>query len=599
MKKFLFVVISMFLVGSFGFGAVKFKGDFIGIGDFKYMQSNYVYNNKPTDPYFGLDNVEFIVNLSTKLELTSDVYGIANLIIQPTTKFKHVAVDNLMINYFYKTAKVRIIPFYRYRVIKFDDPENSVGWFNSWVISSSVFGVSNVYDSKVDNDGFYKDSSSPARSGGIPYILRPIEFMDGSIVSMPGMGEDTTNLSLVGRDIGGFYAEQRAKSYLWQIFLGSYFIDNSGSALNLIGALNSKFDIFEIEDIGLTLSGGLLANFNRFSGYQLLGYIEKLNSYVNTIPDLRSWASIYNYGVYLEANSDYGKLYLQTLLNSQGQLFATLSYNETLTGGGYRFSGGIFSDLIPGIKLDLSGSYSSYYLVTNTNTQVKPESSGRYDIKAKIYGSYETFVGLFNFVSEFVYFKENMLNKVVSLEPFSLGISAYLGGGMVGKAGIELSGIFDLISIKLVGSYESIDYLKVGDTNKVATVSSMSGRGNMEIDLSFLIEGLSLNLGGGVYTYTDNFVKMTLITVPSKKDLNLMYYTISPNISYKPSDSVLVRIGYGWPMFGDVYDVDYGIIADSLPMSFYKNVSNVYEGVYGWYVLQNLPRVYVDLKISF
>ncbi|MGB9621117.1 MAG: hypothetical protein ACPL4C_01595 [Brevinematia bacterium] len=595
MRKVLFIVF-LVLFSAFAFGAVKFKGDLLSIGDFKYMQSNYVYNNKPTVPYFGLDNVEFIVKLGSKLELTSDVYGMVDLIIQPTTKFKHVAVDNLMINYFYKTAKVKIVPFYRYRVVRFDDPENSVGWFNSWIISSSVFGISNVYDSKVDTNGFYVDSSSPATLEKIPYILRPVNFMDGTIVPMPGMGEDTTNLSLVGRDLGGFYAEQRAKSYLWQIFLGSYFIDNGGSTLNLLGALNAKFNIIEFDDLGLVLSGGFLANFNRFGNYSL-PYIERLNSYEYTIPDLRSWASIYNYGAYVEVGSDYGKLYVQALLNSQGQLFASLSYNEILTGGGYRFSGGLYSDIIPGIKIDLSGSYSSYSLVTNTNVGVSPESAGRYDVKAKLYGSYETILGVFNLVSEFVFFKEDNLNRFASLPDFGLSVFHYLDGGIVAKGGIDISGIFDLVSLNLLGSYESLNYKNV--SSNIANVSIISARGNLGIDLSLFVEGLAINLGGGIYTYSDNFVSKGFLPSTSKQDLNLMYYSISPNLSYKPSKFVVARVGYGWPMFGDINDIDYGIIADALSMVFYKNTSNIHEGIYGWYVLQNLPRVYVDLKISF
>lgn len=595
MKKFLLVVLVLSLGVCLSFGAVKFKGDLITVGDFKYMQSNYVYNNTPIDPYFGLDNVEFIVNFGTKLELTSDVYGMVNLIVQPTTKFKHVAVDNLMINYFHKASKVKIVPFYRYRVAKFDDPENSIGWFNSWVISSSVFGVGNITNSKVDNNGFYVDSSSTARAGGIPYLLRPVEFMDGTIVSMPGMGEDTTNLSFVGRDIGGFYAEQRAKNYLWQVFLGGYFIDNSGGALNLSGGANVKVNLFEIEDI-VSLYLGLLGNFYRFSGASLSS-VELINSYIYTVPDLRNFASLYNYGGYLIGDTQYGKLYVQVLLNSQGQLLASGNYNEILTGGGYRVSGGGISDIIPGLVLQLMGSYGSYYLVTNTNQGVKPESAGRYDVSLKVFGNYETLIGESKMVLEAILFSEDKLNRVLSVPEIPASFSSYLSFGLVGKGGVSLKA-FDIVDFRVAGSYESIRLVLSSDTNKSANVSKISARGGMGIDFSsFLIEGLVVNIDGGIFMWSDNLKSAGFLT--SKNDSNLQYIVLSPNIVYRPSKVVSLRVGYGYPIFGDVFDIDYGLISDSLPMSFYKGTNNLYEGIYGYYVLQNLPRVYVDLKISF
>ncbi|MEN2998610.1 MAG: hypothetical protein ABDH28_06215 [Brevinematia bacterium] len=592
MRKVL-VVLVFLLAYCVAFGAVKFKGDLIGIGDFKYMESNFVYNNRPTEPYFAMDNVEFIVNFETKLELTSDVYGIANLIVQPTVKFKHFIFDSLMISYFHKASKVKIVPFYRYRVVRFDDPENSVGWFNSWVISSSVMGVSNVMRGKVDANGFYFDSSSTARAGGIPYILRPVEFMDGTIVNMPGMGEDTTNLSLVGRDLGGFYAEQRGKGYLWQVFMGSYFIDGSEGRLSLNGFGNVKIDLLELEDIG-SLSLGLLANFCRFSA--ALASVEFLNSHISTIPEMRPFAALYNYGAYLMGDTEIVDPYLQFVMNSQGELFEN-AYNEVLKGGGYRISGGGFSDVIPGMLVQLNFSYASYYLVTNTNQNVKPESAERVDLSLRAFGEYETIVGVSKFVLEACLFNENKLNRFFGLPEAPAIFNVFLFGGRVGKVGVALNA-FEVVDLNLVCSYESIDLMLAADTNKFANVTKIGVRGRIGFDFSsFLVEGLRLNIDGGVFTWNDN-LRSSRFTM-AKYDSNLLYYTFSPNLLFSPSEIVSFRIGYGYPVFGNVFDIDYGLIADSLPMGFYKNLDGLYEGIYGWYVLQNLPRVYVDLKISF
>lgn len=582
---------------SITFGAVKFKGDLITIGDFKYMQSNYVYNNTPTPPYFGLDNVEFIVNFRTKLELTSDIFGIADVIVQPTTKFKHTTFDSLMINYIHKASKVRIVPFYRSRVVRFDDPENSIGYFNSWVISSSIFGVGNVTNSKVDNKGFYIDSSSIARPGGIPYLLRPVEFMDGTIASMPGMGDDTTNLSLVGRDLGGFYAEQRARGYLWQIFLGSYFIDGSEGALNLSGAANVKVDVFEVEDIA-SFSLGLVGNFYRFSGASL-NNVEILNSYMYTLPNLRPFAAIYNYGVYLKGDTDYYvDFYLKFLLNSQGQLLSSLAYNEILTGGGYRFSGGLYSDIIEGSIIQVGGSYASYSLVTNTNVNVRPELASRIDFNAKVYGEYEIiFGGYFKYILEAYYFIEDLLNRFSVFTDFVTSSSYALDSGLFGKAGIGLLDIFEFINFSLLGSYESISFNPIVNRTRIGNISKISLRGNLGVEI--LLEGLYVNVGGGLFMWNDNLTSKGFIPSNVKKDLNLMYYTLSPNIVYNPSDNIFLRVGYGYPVLGNIFDIDYGIIMDALRMDFYKNPNNLYEGIYGWYVLQNLPRIYVDLRISF
>ncbi|MCX8029707.1 MAG: hypothetical protein N2712_06925 [Brevinematales bacterium] len=599
MKRFLFLLINIVVLIPVSFGAVKFKGDLITIGDFKYMQSNYVYNNVPTDSYLGLDNVEFIVNFRVLLELTSDIYGIANVIVQPTTKFKHATIDSLMINYLQKASKVKIVPFYRYRVARFYDPENSIKYFNSWVISSSVFGVGNITNSKVDNDGFYVDSSSLAEAGGIPYILRPVEFMDGTIVAMPGMAEDTTNLSLVGRDLGGFYAEQRAKGYMWQIFLGSYFIDGSEGALNLSGGANVRLDVFEIEDIA-QISLGLIGDFYRFSGASLNNF-EIMNAYIYTIPNMRSFAALYNYGGYIECDTDYFNLYVKFTLNSQGQLLNNMTFNEALKGDGYRISGGVFSDIIEGSLIQLGGSYSSYRLFTNTNISVKPEAASRIDFFSKVSGSYELlFGGYFNFVGEFTYFMEDLLNRYNVFPYFNVSSTYFINGGMIGKIGIGVYDLLNFIGVSVLGAYESIYFNpvvnNVVDKNKIGNITRISSRANLGIEV---VEGFTINLGGAIFMWSDDLTSKGFVPGTVKKDLNLMYYAISPNVVYKPSDYVLVRVGYGYPILGDTYDIDYGIISDSLEMNFYKNQNNLFEGIYGWYVLQNLPRIYVDLKISF
>lgn len=610
MRKGILVVFSIFLV-SMSFGAVKFKGDFIGIGDFKYIQSNYVYNNVPTDPYFGLDNVEFIVNLGAKLELTSDIYGVANLIVQPTTKFKHIAVDNLMVNYFHKASKLKIVPFYRYRTVKFDDPENSVGWFNSWVISSSVFGVGNITNSKVDNDGFYVDSSSTARAGGIPYILRPVEFMDGTIVSMPGMGEDTTNLSLVGRDVGGFYAEQKAKSYLWQVFLGGFFIDGSEGALNLAGAANVKFnDVFEIEDI-LNISFGIDGSLYSFgSRYSLVDYYDLVNSYrIGSIPN-KGFRTLQSLNVYLNFDTGIANLYAKGGIIGQGIIKVSNDvfneYIEGIEGNGYRFSGGVFSEVIGGIKLQLSGEYVSLNVFTNTNSYY---NATRMAFNYKILGSYDLIVGgNFKLIFDGGYSSERSFNDVYKFIDYEAVDFASQGRMSIGdlifvKSGIGVDGLLDFLGIYVIGSYQNLtfrpeEFRSVKLNYNVTTIEIRNG-----IDISFDIlglEGLGINSGGRYFSWVDNLrsSRLLLNVISDTKDLSLSYYSVYGYIYYKV-DNVYLRLGYGYPIFGDLYDIDFGLISDSLRDYFYKGVDGKYEGLYANYVLQNLPRLFVDLKISF
>lgn len=600
MKKVVLGVLIILGFVSFSFAAVKFGGDFITIGDFKYMSSNYVYNNRPGDPYFGLDNVEFIVNLSPKLELTSDVYGMANIIIQPTTKFKHMAIDSFMINYFHKPSKLKIIPFYRYRVAKFDDPENSIGHLNSWIVASSIMGGNNVLNSKVDNTGFYVDTTSTARAGGIPYIIRPVEFMDGTVVSMPGMGEDTTNLSLVGRDMGGFYAEQRAKTYLWQVFLGAYSIDGSGGNLNLAGALNGKIYAFNLGDF-MDLYVGINGDFQRFSGYSVMN-LDYYNIYRYTIPDLSNFVSVYNYGGYLSGDSDLFSIFVKFNMNNQGQLLDNYVYNEALVSGGYRVSFGVFSGYFEGLKVQIGGSYSYYYTLTNTNTSLEPGlKAGRLDAYAKIFGDYEWLLGPFKWVLEGYYVDESKLNKFsgfpnMPLPPFK----AFFEGAIIGKVGTEI-GFTELLTLRANASYESLDISFMTNTNIVGNVSKIEARGDLLTSLGEIFEVLSgvyIDVGGRYFSWSDNLTSKGFTTSIRKKDLNLSYYSLVFSISYRPNDTTSFEVGYGYPIFGSLLDLDYGLTFDAMSRSFYQ-VNSIYEGIRSEYVAQNLPRVYVDFKTKF
>ena len=601
MKKVVLGVLIILGFVSFSFAAVKFGGDFITIGDFKYMSSNYVYNNRPGDPYFGLDNVEFIVNLSPKLELTSDVYGMANIIIQPTTKFKHMAIDSFMINYFHKPSKLKIIPFYRYRVAKFDDPENSIGHLNSWIVASSIMGGNNVLNSKVDNTGFYVDTTSTARAGGIPYIIRPVEFMDGTVVSMPGMGEDTTNLSLVGRDMGGFYAEQRAKTYLWQVFLGAYSIDGSGGNLNLAGALNGKIYAFNLGDF-MDLYVGINGDFQRFSGYSVMN-LDYYNIYRYTIPDLSNFVSVYNYGGYLSGDSDLFSIFVKFNMNNQGQLLDNYVYNEALVSGGYRVSFGVFSGYFEGLKVQIGGSYSYYYTLTNTNTSLEPGlKAGRLDAYAKIFGDYEWLLGPFKWVLEGYYVDESKLNKFsgfpnMPLPPFK----AFFEGAIIGKVGTEI-GFTELLTLRANASYESLDISFMTNTNIVGNVSKIEARGDLLTSLGAIFEVLSgvyIDVGGRYFSWSDNLTSKGFTTSIRKKDLNLSYYSLVFSISYRPNDTTSFEVGYGYPIFGSLLDLDYGLTFDAMNNVFYSGTNNLIEGIYSEYVAQNLPRVYVDFKTKF
>jgi len=601
MKKVVLGVLIILGFVSFSFAAVKFGGDFITIGDFKYMSSNYVYNNRPGDPYFGLDNVEFIVNLSPKLELTSDVYGMANIIIQPTTKFKHMAIDSFMINYFHKASKLKIIPFYRYRVAKFDDPENSIGHLNSWVVASSIMGGNNVLNSKVDNTGFYVDTTSTVRAGGIPYIIRPVEFMDGTVVSMPGMGEDTTNLSLVGRDMGGFYAEQRAKTYLWQVFLGAYSIDGSGGNLNLAGALNGKIYAFNLGDF-MDLYVGINGDFQRFSGYSVMN-LDYYNIYRYTIPDLSNFVSVYNYGGYLSGDSDLFSIFVKFNMNNQGQLLDNYVYNEALVSGGYRVSFGVFSGYFEGLKVQIGGSYSYYYTLTNTNTSLEPGlKAGRLDAYAKIFGDYEWLLGPFKWVLEGYYVDESKLNKFsgfpnMPLPPFK----AFFEGAIIGKVGTEI-GFTELLTLRANASYESLDISFMTNTNIVGNVSKIEARGDLLTSLGAIFEVLSgvyIDVGGRYFSWSDNLTSKGFTTSIRKKDLNLSYYSLVFSISYRPNDTTSFEVGYGYPIFGSLLDLDYGLTFDAMNNVFYSGTNNLIEGIYSEYVAQNLPRVYVDFKTKF
>ena len=612
MKKVVLGILIILGFVSFSFAAVKFSGDFITIGDFKYMSSNYVYNNKPGDPYFGLDNAEFILNLSPRLELTSDVYGMANIIIQPTTKFKHMAIDSFMINYFHKASKLKIIPFYRYRVAKFDDPENSIGHLNSWVVASSIMGGNNVLNSKVDNTGFYVDTTSTARAGGIPYIIRPVEFMDGTIVSMPGMGEDTTNLSLVGRDMGGFYAEQRAKTYLWQVFLGAYSIDGSGGNLNLAGALNGKILIASFDGVDVSL--GIVGDVYSFNNNSMVDYVDFLNVYrvggiVPNMPLTWGVRSLANYGGYLQIDHEMFSLYGKFSMINQGELFNSTNYTyaKDVTGNGFRASGGLFSSFVPGILLDVRGEYVSLTTYTNTNASVP---SSRIAVNGKLFGDYSLdFGGEVKLLAEGAWVSENFMNILANLSETyessdiaSQGLETFASGLGV-KGGIGLVDLFDLLGIYAIGSFEQYSFTPQEYTfiKKNFNITKMEVRSIIDVKFDMLgLEGLSIRGGVRYMSWSDNLRSSYFLynVYQWTKDLSLSYFSPIASVVYNLNDTTSFEIGYGYPIFGSLLDLDYGLTFDAMSRSFYQ-VNSIYEGIRSEYVAQNLPRVYVDFKTKF
>lgn len=612
MRKFLVVLGVIVVFVSASFGAVKFKGEFIGIGDFKYMQSNYVYNNVRMEPYFGLDNVEFIVNLGAKLELVADIFGFANVIVQPTTKFKHVTADSLMINYFHKASKLKIIPFYRFRAVRFDDPENVIGWFNSWVISSSVFGVGNVIGSKVDANGFYVDSSSTARAGGIPYLLRPVEFMDGTIVSMPGMGEDTTNLALVGRDLGGFYAEQKARDYVWQVFLGAYFIDGSEGALNMAGGGHLQLlDLIGIWDI-FYFSFGLDGMFYSFgNSYRLIDYYDLLNVYrIGTMPN-KGFRTSETVNAYLLASSEFASLYVKGGLIGQGviQIAGTTNvYRENITANGIRFSGGFFSDFIEGLKAQVSGEYVTLNVFTNTNVNGFYTST-RLAVNGKVLGEYELiFGGISKVVVEGAYVKENSFNDITRFVEYrGVDLAAQgrvsLSSSIGVKGGLGLEELFDFLGFSVVGSYQVISFKpeEFANVKRPYEANIIEARGSIDISLAVVgFDGIGINLGGRYFSWNDNLrnSRLLLNVFDTTRDISVTY--ISPlGYIYYETEGMVIRVGYGYPVFGSVYDIDFGLVFDALNNYVYRGTDGKFEGFYADYVLQNLPRVYVDVKISF
>jgi|GEM_PF-3036536 len=612
MKKVVLGILIILGFVSFSFAAVKFSGDFITIGDFKYMSSNYVYNNKPGDPYFGLDNAEFILNLSPRLELTSDVYGMANIIIQPTTKFKHMAIDSFMINYFHKASKLKIIPFYRYRVAKFDDPENSIGHLNSWVVASSIMGGNNVLNSKVDNTGFYVDTTSTARAGGIPYIIRPVEFMDGTVVSMPGMGEDTTNLSLVGRDMGGFYAEQRAKTYLWQVFLGAYSIDGSGGNLNLAGALNGKILIASFDGVDVSL--GIVGDVYSFNNNSMVDYVDFLNVYrvggiVPNMPLTWGVRSLANYGGYLQIDHEMFSLYGKFSMINQGELFNSTNYTyaKDVTGNGFRASGGLFSSSIPGILFDVRGEYISLTTYTNTNASVP---SSRIAVNGKLFGDYSLdFGGEVKLLAEGAWVSENFMNILANLSETyessdiaSQGLETFASGLGV-KGGIGLVDLFDLLGIYAIGSFEQYSFTPQEYTfiKKNFNITKMEVRSIIDVKFDMLgLEGLSIRGGVRYMSWSDNLRSSYFLynVYQWTKDLSLSYFSPIASVVYNLNDTTSFEIGYGYPIFGSLLDLDYGLTFDAMSRSFYQ-VNSIYEGIRSEYVAQNLPRVYVDFKTKF
>jgi len=462
-------------------------------------------------------------------------------------------------------------------------------------------GGNNVLNSKVDNTGFYVDTTSTARAGGIPYIIRPVEFMDGTVVSMPGMGEDTTNLSLVGRDMGGFYAEQRAKTYLWQVFLGAYSIDGSGGNLNLAGALNGKIYAFNLGDF-MDLYVGINGDFQRFSGYSVMN-LDYYNIYRYTIPDLSNFVSVYNYGGYLSGDSDLFSIFVKFNMNNQGQLLDNYVYNEALVSGGYRVSFGVFSGYFEGLKVQIGGSYSYYYTLTNTNTSLEPGlKAGRLDAYAKIFGDYEWLLGSFKWVLEGYYVDESKLNKFsgfpnMPLPPFK----AFFEGAIIGKVGTEI-GFTELLTLRANASYESLDISFMTNTNIVGNVSKIEARGDLLTSLGEIFEVLSgvyIDVGGRYFSWSDNLTSKGFTPSIRKKDLNLSYYSLVFSISYRPNDTTSFEVGYGYPIFGSLLDLDYGLTFDAMNNVFYSGTNNLIEGIYSEYVAQNLPRVYVDFKTKF
>jgi hypothetical protein len=472
-------------------------------------------------------------------------------------------------------------------------------------------GGNNVLNSKVDNTGFYVDTTSTARAGGIPYIIRPVEFMDGTVVSMPGMGEDTTNLSLVGRDMGGFYAEQRAKTYLWQVFLGAYSIDGSGGNLNLAGALNGKILIASFDGVDVSL--GIVGDVYSFNNNSMVDYVDFLNVYrvggiVPNMPLSQGVKSLLRYGAYLQIDHEIASLYGKFSIINQGELFGgTNGYVKDLTGNGFRASGGLFSSFVPGILLDVRGEYVSLTTYTNTNASVP---SSRIAVNGKLFGDYSLdFGGEIKLLAEGAWVSENFMNILVNLpetyeasDISSQGLETFASGLGV-KGGIGLVDLFDLLGIYAIGSFEQYSFTPQEYTfiKKNFNVTKMEVRSILEVKFDILgLEGLAVKGGVRYMSWSDNLRSSYFLynVYQWTKDLSLSYFSPIASLVYNLNDTTSFEVGYGYPIFGSLLDLDYGLTFDAMSRSFYQ-VNSIYEGIRSEYVAQNLPRVYVDFKTKF
>ncbi len=622
MKRLLFVILLISIVAFGAFGAVKFKGDFYSIADMNYYIRNLFVNI--TNYYFGLNNVNIILNLDTTLELTSDVYGKANLILVPVTTYKHLSIENLMINYYQKASKVKIVPFYRYSILYFEEPENMVSRYNSWVVSSSIIGIGNITNSGVDPNGFYVDSSRYAWGNGIPYILRPVTFYGGEVVNMPGMGEDTTNLALSGREMGGFYAEQRAKSYLWQVFTGFSYIDNFQGSLNLSAGGNLKLDVFEFENIASIRLGfaGIVDYIKNNIGF--VDYYDLANLYYSGfIPqvtfvigsDIYGSYATYDFGPYFEVGTEFGKIYGKAKIVNQGSLFLrglnTEVYNDTWSGNGLGGVLGIFSDYFEGLKVQVDGGYLAINVITNTNQNASNFTASRLFASLKVYGDYELQIGgLTKFVLEGSYVDESKLNYLTIFKElgnrrlYNFRIY-YLDSAISAKVGLGLFELFDFLDVYTIGVFENTSFAKF-NTNVIISynVTKIEARVGGKVDFYVLgFEGVNLNLSIRFFNYVDNLGSSDVAQLSSSsvKNLSLTYITPDVSISYEPSENIKFSIGYGYKLFGDLFDVNFGNIFDAYNTQRLYQLNNVYSGMSTEYIanIMNSHRFYVDFKVSF
>ncbi|MCX8096497.1 MAG: hypothetical protein N3D81_03265, partial [Spirochaetes bacterium] len=427
-----------------------------------------------------------------------------------------------------------------------------------------------------------------------------------------GMGDDTTNLSLVGRDLGGFYAEQRAKGYLWQIFLGSYFIDGSEGALNLSGGANVKVDVFEIEDIA-SFSLGLDGIFYSFgNNYNLVDYYDLINTYrIGIIPN-KGFRTSETFNAYLIVSSDFASLYVKGGIIGQGTIQVSNNtinvYRENINANGIRFSGGLFSDFVEGIKSQVSGEYITLNVYTNTNVNAFYNST-RLAVNGKVLSEYELIIGgITRLLLEGSYVQEKSLNDVYRFIEYQ-GVDlagqgrVSLLGGINAKAGLGFVDLFEFLGLSVVGSYQTISFKPEEFTSVKRQYDANIIEVRGDIDISFGIigfEGFGINVGGRYFSWSDNLRRSRLLLniIEDTKDISVTYISPAGYLYYR-TDNMSIRLGYGYPLFGSTYDLDFGLVSDAIKNYLYKGPDGKFEGFYADYILQNLPRIYVDLKISF